>query len=350
MNFLSIEATLPSKRLINEDILQMVIDENQQSLSSQELQSIIRLMKRFFSIAGTNTRYVREEGESAFSLIERAGASALKTANLCGKDIDLLIYVGIGRGFIEPATANIFQDRLNLTNATCFDLLDACASWVRALHVAKAFLVSGFYKRIMIISGEFLYNDNIDNHIKFKSIHDLQHMFAFFTMGEAATATILYESDEDDEYYASFKTYGNLRNLCMIPFPNVEEYNASKSDSTLKPFHFYSYSQELLAEGVEKSVTHCLEDDKINTYNPDIAFSHSASDFASDLVSSKLDGSGKLLFKTHGRFGNTVSSSIPLAMTTAVKENKLKHNDRVIIGMSSAGLSTGWTRFRFLNE
>jgi hypothetical protein len=36
-------------------------------------------------------------------------------------------------------------------------------------------------------------------------------------------------------------------------------------------------------------------------------------------------------------------------MAVALKENKLKHNDRVMIGMASAGLSTGWTRFRYLN-
>ena len=69
-------------------------------------------------------------------------------------EIDLLIYVGVGRGFIEPATANVFQDLIGLRSATCFDILDACASWLRAVHVARAFIASGAYRHIMILNAE----------------------------------------------------------------------------------------------------------------------------------------------------------------------------------------------------
>jgi len=49
------------------------------------------------------------------------------------------MYVGIGRGVLEPASANIYQDMLGLANATAFDVLDACASWLRAVHIARVF-------------------------------------------------------------------------------------------------------------------------------------------------------------------------------------------------------------------
>jgi 3-oxoacyl-[acyl-carrier-protein] synthase III len=350
MKFASIEAVLPGRKLGNDQVLQMIKEANKGSMSVPELFATVSSIKKFFTIAGTETRFVREKGEDAASLIERAGVLALRGASLDRNDIDLLIYVGIGRGFLEPSTANVFQDRLRLTNATCFDLLDACASWVRAVHVAKAFISGGFYKNVMILSGEFIYNENIGKHLRFDSIQDLEHKFAIFTIGEAATATILSETDLDDEYHASFKTYGNLRNLCMIPFPNVAEYNVSESDHNLTPFQFYSYSRRLLAEGTEKSIEHFYSDSKINSYNYDITFGHAASDFSVDEVNKRCNGDKRALFKIHSRFGNTISSSVPLAMATALKEKRLKNEDRVLIGMASAGLSTGWTRFRFLTD
>lgn len=348
MKFEAIEAAVPQKQITNDDILQMLMCANQNSMSALELNILIRSVKRFFTIAGTSTRYVRDKNQNASGLILNAASSALTEAKLEPSEIDLLIYVGIGRGFLEPATANVFQDLLKLTNATSFDLLDACASWVRAIHIAKALLKVGFYKKIMIINGEFIYNDNIENHLKFNSLRDLEHKFAIFTIGEAATASILSESDEEDEYYASFKTYGELRNLCMIPFPNVAQYNATEGDDKLKAFQFYSYSNQLLAEGSERMIEHFLNDREINAYSFDISFAHSASDHASDFVNKKCTQNTKALYKIHYKFGNTISASVPLAMATAIKEKKLKHNDRVMIGMASAGLTTGWTRFRFL--
>jgi 3-oxoacyl-[acyl-carrier-protein] synthase-3 len=96
-------------------------------------------------------------------------------------------------------------------------------------------------------------------------------------------------------------------------------------------------------------VEHFFSDPKVNSYDFDVSFAHAASDFSADEVNRACDKNKESLFKVHSRYGNTISSSVPLAMAVALKENKLKHNDRVMIGMASAGLSTGWTRFRYLN-
>ena len=63
-------------------------------------------------------------------------------------------------GYIEPATANVFQKILKLNKATCFDILDACASWLRAIHVAHSFIKTGMYKRVMILNCEYKHRGN----------------------------------------------------------------------------------------------------------------------------------------------------------------------------------------------
>ena len=74
----------------------------------------IRLLGFAFRSMGTRVRYGRAEGERAHELCVAAGRQALRSAGMDPGEIDLLIYVGVGRGFIEPATANAFQDLLGL--------------------------------------------------------------------------------------------------------------------------------------------------------------------------------------------------------------------------------------------
>src|SRR6185436_11625880 len=154
-----------------------------------------------------------------------AGRAALKRAALEPEQIDLLIYVGVARGYVEPATANIYQARLQLVNATCFDLLDACASWLRALHVARTFIAAGVYSNVMILNSEC--NTREWGTYRFSSVDELKYRFSGLTIGEAATATIVSRSerDESDCFYATFKNSGEDYMLCRIPLPHHGDYD-----------------------------------------------------------------------------------------------------------------------------
>ena len=111
--------------------------------------------------------------------------------------MDLLIYTGVARGWLEPATANLFQAELGLTNATCFDILDACASWIRSMAVADSFLQQGTYKTVMILTCELSANEYAEHELK--SVEELESFFSGYTIGEAATATILTADEPDNQ-------------------------------------------------------------------------------------------------------------------------------------------------------
>jgi 3-oxoacyl-[acyl-carrier-protein] synthase III len=53
-------------------------------------------------------------------------------------------------------------------------------------------------------------------------------------------------------------------------------------------------------------------------------------------------------YNTHKRFGNTVSASVPLAMACAMKDGRLQNGTNVLTGFGSAGVSTAWSKFKFL--
>jgi 3-oxoacyl-[acyl-carrier-protein] synthase III len=346
MRFAAIEYRLPSQRVTNDDLISEIMLRSAPHMNQRSLEALDKGLRALFQAAGTDVRYLRANGEKAYDLVVQAATSALRSARMAPSDIDLVIWVGVGRGFIEPATANVFQDALGLVNATCFDVLDACASWLRALHIAHAHIKSGDYRNVMILNGEFNFRDYAD--FEFKSVTDLRHNFPTFTIGEAATAAILSADSAQDDYHASFRTYGNARNLCMIPLPNLEDFNGSAPPHHAKPLKFFSYSMELFELGVTKLIEHYHADPRIKEFIADVVFGHAASDSATERIALGCNEKGlDTHYFAHARFGNTVSASVPLAMGHALQEGRLAPGMKVVIAMASAGLSTGWARFTF---
>jgi 3-oxoacyl-[acyl-carrier-protein] synthase III len=345
MRIRAIESLLPSKLVTNEDVIEIVKGYARPSLSDGELEQLELQIRKLLAVSNTEVRYHRAPHETALGLGIEVGKAALKKAELDPSEIDLLIYVGVARGFIEPATANLFQHHLGLKNATCFDILDACASWLRALHIAHLFITSGTYRNVMILNSEC--NAREYGTFKVSSVDDLKFRFPALTIGEAATATIVSPSETPESFYFTFKNWGSGHALCKIPLPQYREFSNGDELNGIKPLEFFSLGEKLFRLGFIKMMDHYHSDSVIKAYKPDVSFSHSASDSAT-LRAAKLMGEENSVYATHGRFGNTVSASIPLGMSYAMREGKMLPNMKVMIGCVSAGLTTGWACFRYL--
>jgi len=292
---------------------------------------------------GTDVRFWCADGERASDLCVRAGERALARAGMSPDDIDLLIYVGVGRGFVEPATANVFQDLLALRRATCFDVMDACASWLRAIHIAQSFLATGAYRNILILNAEF---NRTLGQFALRSPDEFDFRFPTYTIGEAATATIVSDSRAPDEYRADFRTFGDRRDLCLIPLPNWHEYLA-KDGHTLAPHEFYSWGRQLMEFGLTKLVEQATELPSFHDPAPDLVFFHAASDGMSREGMRRMGIDPGLGVYTHERFGNTVSASLPMAMAAARDDGRLAPGARALVAFASAGVSTALVRFTY---
>ena len=345
MRILNISYALPSQEVSNENLIEELVEKNRKNLSSQELENVETRMRKLFKMSGTVTRYHRGLGERALDFGVKAGKAALKKAGVKPEDVDLLIYAGVARGWIEPATANLFQSELGLKSATCFDVMDACASWIRSLAIAKSFLAQKVYKLVMILNCEFTFREyaNFD----FKSSGDLENAFSVFTIGEAATATLLISNGSEDDSVFSFKTWGDKHGLCKIPLPNMDDFSPNNSSDGLKPMSFFTMPGELLSFTVRKLVSHFKETQAIASKVHDIFIGHAVSVASTSKVVKLLGLDPSRVFETHARFGNTVAASLPLALAVAEAEGRLVRGMRVLLLMGSAGVSTAVGSFRY---
>jgi len=336
---------LPSKRVGNEELIGELISRNRSRLNSKELRQVEDKLNFYLERSGTMWRYHRAEGERAVDTTVRVGEDLICKTGIDPGEIDLLIYAGVGRGWLEPAMGNLFLGALKLKNATCFDILDACASWVRSLLVAKSFLENGTYRTIMVLNSEFNFREYAD--FEMHRPEDLANTFSAFTIGEAATAILLTSTPDDPDFYLTFRTWGDKHDLCMIPLPHSDQYTQSGNGALHKPLRFYAQSERLVRFTVKKLVDHYKGDKKLAKYGPEIVFGHAASEAS---TTAWLDLAGldrELGFRTHSRFGNTVSASIPLGLAVAEEEGRLQRGMKVLSVIGSAGVSTAYAAFTY---
>lgn len=333
----SIGVRIPSRVITNDEVLKL-LEQYSPDASALLVKTYQRIVRGLFSAAGSQFRRVRDEekGEKASDFILGAMTDALEKANLKPEDIDLLMYCGVGKGFLEPANAYFYAQKLGMT-ASCFDIVDACMSWIRALEISYEFFKSGRYKHIMIANGEFNIYRGFPDNFKIRDLRMVEYTFPTYTIGEAASATIL--SPSDFEWKFAYKSIPSLADLCTIPLDGYDNFvEPSKRLGRNGLHNFVSYGRELF-DAARKYLAPLVKELVQDLNDPDIYFPHAASD-AAYLAASK-DHSlpvEKMFAEVFPNYGNLVSASIPVGMDMALKSGRLKRGSKVVFCPASAGM------------
>jgi 3-oxoacyl-[acyl-carrier-protein] synthase III len=346
MRIESIGVRTPSRKVTNDDILSW-LEEHSKGTPALIMKTYQRVVKGLFNAAGSKIRYIRdqEKNEKASQFIAGAMEDALQKASLKASDIDLLIYCGVGKGFLEPANAYFYAQTMGMT-CSCFDIVDACMSWIRALEISYEFFKSERYHRIMIVNGEFNSHHGFPDNFKVRDLRQVEYTFPTYTIGEAASATIL--SPSDAEWKFAFKSLPELADLCTIPLDGYDDFvEPSKRLGRNGLYNFVSYGREMF-DAARRHLTPLVKQLVGDLDAPDIYFPHAASDAA--YLSASKDMSlpiDKMFAKVFPSYGNIVSASIPMGMHMALDEGRLKRGHKVVFCPASAGMVYGAVSFAF---
>ncbi len=346
MKIESIGVRIPTRVITNDDVLKMLAQYSPEA-SVLLVKTYQRIVRGLFSAAGSQTRHIRDEekGEKASTFITGAISDALEKASMTPGDIDLLIYCGVGKGFLEPANAYFYAQKMGM-NASCFDIVDACMSWIRALEISYEFFKSGRYKHIMIANGEFNIYHGFPDNLKIRDLRQVEYTFPTYTIGEAASATILSPSDQ--EWKFAYKSVPALADLCTIPLGGWDNFvEPSKRLGRNGLYNFVSYGRELF-DAARTYLAPLVKELVKDLHDPDIYFPHAASDNA--YLAASKDHSlpiEKMFAEVFPKYGNLVSASIPVGMDMALKSGRLQRGSKVVFCPASAGMVYSAVQFVF---
>jgi acyl-CoA:acyl-CoA alkyltransferase len=333
-----INCITPSNKIDNKEIIELVTHYSK-SVFNGDIKDLQAIIKTNLVNSGIESRYWRKSKERPLDLIYESYIQCLKASELPSKNIDLIIYVGIDRGFIEPANANFIAKKLGLLNVRTFDIVDACMGWCTATQIAQSLIKNKEAKTVLIVSSECPMDKNgtvFPKNFKINDVKELRWKFPAFTIGEAVSTTILCESENDWEF--KFSSDANKADLCTIPLYKFLEYSdPSDKIDPKNHFVFSAYGKELYFAGFKKAVD--ILRNKLSSLDkePKLILPHSVSLRVPNRVGEIFDLKSKI-FTTFPKIGNVATSSIPAHIYFAILSNKIKKGDYLIGWIASGGL------------
>lgn len=341
-----IAASLPSRQVSNEEVIDL-IRHHSKAIFEGDLEHQLKIVLHLLKRTGLEERRWCNRHESPIDHVAMAVRKAFEQTYLRKEHIELLVYVGVGRGFLEPGNSHMIANALGFHHAQCFDIVDACMSWVRALELVDGLFKTGRYRNALVINAEFntykngpLYPDNFALH----NSEQITYTFPTFTIGEAATATLLTD-DEPDNFKFHFTARPDLSELCTIPLHGYQRF-CHPTDKIGKNgvLRFTSFGEALHKEGYNE-ITDIIKRTSKNTKSNTV-FVHASSKKEWDTFGS-VAGVQDMIHHVYPKTGNLVSASVPTAMHDAIEKGALKRGDKVTLWVGSAGMSFNTTHLTY---
>ena len=278
--------------------------------------------EKIISATGIKFKHTATKKESALNLAILA-CKKLKIK----KDIDALIYVTQSPEYILPSTACLLQDKLKLKkNILAFDINQGCSGFVYALFTSFSFLKQKGIDNVLIVCS-----DTYTKYVK-KGDRSCETIFS-----DGASATII-KKNPDKKYSFNFGTDGRGSKNLIVKNSGAN-YNFKNTPELFmdgKSVFLFTMSN------IPKFITNILKKNKVKINEIKYFVFHQASKTVIDNLRRKLNLPKKKVYCNYEKFGNTVSSTIPIALFDLIKKKKIIKGDKILlcgfgVGYSVAG-------------
>lgn len=289
---------------------------------------------------GVNNRHIA--GEETISSMALNAAEKLFQENqeIMRKDVDFVLVCTQSPDYFLPSTACIVQNKLGIPK-TCgaFDFNLGCSGYEYGLATAKGYIAAGIAKNVLLITAE-AYNKHI--HPRDKGNRTI--------FGDAATATLISTDGFAEIGDFVLGTDGSgAENLIVrtggMAFPEkANDLTFDENGNPRSSDYLYMNGAEIFnftLRVVPKMVRQTLEKNNLSSEDIDLYVFHQANNFMLSHLRKKLKISEDKFFINMAEVGNTVSSTIPIALKDAQNEGILKGN--ILIAGFGVGLSWGAT-------
>lgn len=286
-------------------------------------------------ISGVRQRYFARGEETAAKLAARACRAALSTSGFTWGDIDCLIAASGTMEQAMPCNAALIHQALELGESSmpAFDVNASCLSFLTALDMMSWSLISGKYRRVMIVSADIASCGLDWRHLETSGI---------FGDGAAAMVVGLTDNDESRILASDMVTLSSGARYCEIP-AGGSRFHPSRLDEPMLPLSLfrmngkavYRLVSKHLSDFLQRLLTQAgLELDDIQCVVP-----HQASLLAMQHLQHRLGIPPERLVNIFPDFGNQVAASLPTALHLAIARGQVLRGDRVLLLGTGAGVS-----------
>ncbi len=303
-------------------------------LTNADLEKMVDTSDQWItSRSGIKERRIAPEGFASSDYAYKASIKALDMAGMTADELDMIILGTITPDSPLPSTACVLQDKLKANNAAVVDIAAACSGFIYGLSFAKAMIETNQKKTILVIGVETL-----------SRIVNWKDRNTCVLFGDGAGAAIVTESDIPGGIIDTYtKADGSLAHLLHVPAGGgrmpITTDNIGNGDRFIQMEGPEVFKAAVKAMG--EAATTILKKSGTNSDDIDLMIPHQANIRIIEATARRIKLPMDRVFVNIHKYGNTSAASVPIALDEAVRTNRIKKGDKIILVAFGAGFTWG---------
>jgi 3-oxoacyl-[acyl-carrier-protein] synthase-3 len=286
-------------------------------------------------------RHIVRGEDTTTSMGVKAAKIAIERSGVANDDIDFIVFATISPDYYFPGPGVALQQGLGLKTVGALDIRNQCSGFIYALSVADQFIKTGMYKNILVVASEVqslgldmtdrgrgvsvIFGDGagaamvsrevdttkgiLSTHLHSEGQHAKELAVLAPGMGGRWITDIIADNNPDDESY----------------FPHMNGQFVFKN--AVVRF------SEVINEG--------LQANNLQVSDIDMLIPHQANLRISQFIQQKFNLTDNQVYNNIQKYGNTTAASIPIALTEAWEQGKIKSGDTVVLAAFGSGFTWG---------
>ncbi|MDG4885021.1 beta-ketoacyl-ACP synthase III [Mesorhizobium sp. WSM4884] len=285
---------------------------------------------------GIRQRHVAADDETTASLGEAAARAALDSAGLTPADIDLIVLATSTPNNTFPATAVDIQNRLGMHHGFAFDMQAVCSGFVYAVATADLYIRGGLARRVLVIGSE-----------TFSRILDWSDRSTCVLFGDGAGAIVLEAQEEAGGIAdrgvlaASLRSDGIHKDKLFVD--GGPSTTGTVGHLRMEGREVFKHAVGMITDVIEATFAQA----GITAQDLDWFVPHQANKRIIDASAKKLGIAEQKVVVTVDLHGNTSAASVPLALSVAVADGRIKKGDLVLLEAMGGGFTWGAVLLRW---
>ena len=290
---------------------------------------------------GIRERHLVDKGVAASDLAVGAVEDLVKRYGSKIDDVEAIVVGTVTPDMMYPSTACLVQHKLKLPKAWGFDLSAGCSGFLYALTTGAKMIESGAHRKVLVIGADVN-----------SSMIDYTDRATCIIFGDGAGAVLLEPAAEDEEYgiidfVHQIEGFGGQ----FLYMPGGGSLNPASHKTVDEKMHYvhqdgqqvFKYAVKKMSEMTER----VLHNNGLKGEDVDCFIAHQANKRIICATADRLKMAPDKVIINIERYGNTTAGTIPLAMTTAIDEKKLKKGDNLLLAAVGAGFTSGATLIKW---
>lgn len=297
-------------------------------------------VEKVASKVGISTRHIAACDETAGDMAIRAAEKLFGEHNIDKSTIDFVILCTQSPDYHLPSTACVIQERLGLpTSCGAFDINLGCSGYEYELAIAKGLILGGIAKNVLLLTAE--------TYTKYIHPKDKGNRTIF---GDGATATLVSTEGFAEIGEFSLGTNGKgaesliVKTGCSRKVDKAADLSFDENGNPKGSDYLFMDGKAIFdftSDAVPVMVEDCLKKNHLTLDDVNLVVFHQANKYMINYLRKLLDIDKDKFYVFMENVGNTVSSTIPIALCEAQREDRL--HGHVLIAGFGVGFSWGAT-------